>query len=113
MKAYKGNQTLYATTGEDGDFSLEVPEPGAWTFVALERGSYASKTMPVEMDQDQPNIHIYMDRIAETADDKAGTIFFWVLIGALGVLMVVYLLTHLLFFKSGAGFEIWSKDPQR
>jgi hypothetical protein len=113
IKTYKGSQTLYATADEGGDFTLDLPEPGEWTFVALEKGSYASKLLQVEMDQDQPEIKIYLDRIAETVDDKAGKIFFWVLIGVLGGVIILYLLAHLLFFNTGQGFEIWSKDPLR
>ena len=81
IKAYKDGQTNYATASEGGEFTLDTPEPGMWTFVALEIGSYASKPLQVDMDQDQADIKIYLDRIAETADDKAGQTFFWILAG--------------------------------
>jgi len=113
IKADKGGQTNYATASEGGEFTLDIPEPGMWTFVALEIGSYASKPLQVDMDQDQGDIKIYLDRIAETADDKAGQTFFWILVGILGGLIVLYLVAHLLLVDAGQGFKIWSTDPLR
>lgn len=113
IKAYKGSQTLYATADEGGDFTLDLREPGIWDFVALERGSFASNPLQVDMSQDQPDIKIYLDRIAETADDKAGRTFFWVLLGIFGGLIVLYLVAHLFVLDAGQGFKIWVKDPLR
>ena len=113
IKAYKGGQTIYTTAGEAGEFTLDIPGPGAWNFVALEKGSFASDPQPVDMDQNQDEIKIYLDRIAETVDDKAGRTFFWVLLPVFAVLIVVYLLVHLLIIKSADGFEIWVDDPLR
>jgi len=113
IKADKGGQTNYATASEGGEFTLDIPEPGMWTFVTLEIGSYASKPLQVDMDQDQGDIKIYLDRIAETADDKAGQTFFWILVGILGGLIVLYLVAHLLLVDAGQGFKIWSTDPLR
>ena len=112
IKAYKGNLVRYSTTDDDGDFSLEVPEPGKWEFVALERESYANKPMPVEMVADQSGIKIYLDPIAETSDDKAGKAFFWTLFGILLAVIVAYVVTHL-FLREGKSFSFWSKDPLR
>jgi hypothetical protein len=112
IKAYKAGHTQYATAGEDGDFFLDIPEPGTWTFVALEKGSFASSPQQVEMDQDQSGIKIYLDRIAETPDDKAGVIFFWSLLGILAVLIAVYVVLHF-YYDSTQGFSIWSEDPLR
>lgn len=113
IKAYKGGQTEYATASEGGEFTLDIPEPGKWTFIALEKGSYASNPLQVDMDQDQADIKIYLDRIAETADDKAGRTFFWILLGVFGGLIVIYLSVHLLILNSDQGFIIWSEDPLR
>jgi hypothetical protein len=112
IKVSKGTQIRYATTDDDGDFNLEVPDAGKWEFVALERGSYANNPMPIDILDDQPGIKIYLDRIAETSDEKTGKAFFWVLLGLLGVLMVVYIVTHVLI-KPGARFSFWSDDPLR
>ena len=111
-KAYNKGKPEYATTEENGDFSLPIPTPGVWNFVAYEPGSFASKPQEIDMDQDQPDIKIYLDRIAETVDEKAGRIFFWVLMGIFALLIIVYLVTHLLFGPA-KGFSIWSEDPLR
>jgi hypothetical protein len=113
IKVTKGGKTEYATAGEAGEFSLDLPERGEWTFMAYEKGSFASTPLQVKMDQDQADIKIYMDRIAETVDEKAGKTFFWILIGILVGLIATYLVLHLLTFNSDQGFEIWSTDPLR
>jgi hypothetical protein len=113
IKANKGGQTKYATAGEGGEFTLEIPEPGEWTFVAFEKGSFASDPLQVDIDQDQAEIKIYLNRIAETVDDKAGRAFFWILLGIFGVLIVLYLVAHLFLLDAGGGFKIWSEDPLR
>jgi hypothetical protein len=113
IKAYKAGTTQYATAGEGGDFTLDLPEKGEWTFLALEKGSYASDPVQVDMGRDQADIKIYMDRIAEDVDDKAGKVFFWILLALLGVLIALYLVAHLYLLDAGRGFVIWYKEPLR
>lgn len=96
VKATKGGKIVYATTNDGGDFSVEIPEPGTWEFMALDKGSFASQPNPVDMSQDQPGIKIYLDRITGAEDERAGKTFFWILLGVFGVLIVVYLLVHFL-----------------
>jgi hypothetical protein len=113
IKASKGMLTNYTTANKNGEFELEIPEPGQWEFIALEKKSYASSSLPVDMDQDQADIKLVMERIAETADDKAGRTFFWSLLGSFGVLIVLYLVAHLFLPIPGQAFKIWSEDPLR
>ena len=113
IKAYKGGQTIYATAGDGGEFTRDIPEPGKWTFVAFEKGSFASNPLEIDMDQNREDIKIYLDRIAETVDDKAGRTFFWILLGIFGGLIILYLVTHLFLLGAGQGFKIWSEDPLR
>jgi hypothetical protein len=101
IKASKGNQIVYATADDGGDFLLDIPEPGTWEFMALDKGSFAGKPNAVDMSQDQSDIKIYLDRITDTEDDKAGKTFFWTLMGIFAVLIVVYLLVHF-FVKEAA-----------
>jgi hypothetical protein len=51
--------------------------------MALDKGSFASQSNPVDMSHDQTEIKIYLDRITETEDERAGKIFFWSLMGVL------------------------------
>ena len=80
-------------------------DKGTWTFVAFEKGSFASDPQQVDMDHDQGDIKIYLDRIAETADDKAGRLFFWIMLGVFGLWIALYLLAHLVFVDGGQGFR--------
>jgi hypothetical protein len=113
IKASKGTQVNYTTTNKVGEFELEIAEPGQWEFIALEKKCYPSNPLPVDMDQDQADIKLVMDRIAETADDKAGRTFFWIMVGIFGVLIILYLLAHLFLPTPGQAFKIWDEDPLR
>jgi len=113
IKAYKGSKTLYTTADDGGDFTLDIPEPGMWDFVAFEKASFASSPLQVDLSQEQTEIKIYLDRIAETVDDKAGRTFFWVLLGIFGGLILLYLVAHLYILDAGQGFKVWTKDPLR
>jgi len=113
IKASKGTINTYSTTDDNGDFAFEIPEPGMWEFIALEKKSFSSDPLQVDMNQDQAGIKIYMDRIAETADDEAGRTFFWILLGIFGGMIILYLVAHLLLFNPGQGFKIWTEDPLR
>jgi hypothetical protein len=113
IKASKGKLNIYSTTDDNGDFSFQLPEPGTWDLLTLEKNSRASDPQQVDMDQDRADIKIYMDRIAETSDDKAGQTFFWILVGIFGALILLYIVAHLFLPTPGQGFKLWSDDPLR
>jgi hypothetical protein len=113
IKASKGTINTYSTTDDNGDFSFDIPEPGLWDLIAMDKNSFASDPQQVDMSQDQANIKIFIDRIAETIDDKAGRNFFWILLGVLGGLIILYLVTHIILVNPGQGFKIWSDEPLR
>jgi hypothetical protein len=114
IKAYKaGKPNKYETTNDGGEFTLDLPDRGTWTIVAFEKGSFASKPQEVDMDHDQAEIKIYLDRIAETHDDKAGKLFFWIMLGIFGLWIALYLVAHLVLVDGGKGFRIWTEDPLR
>jgi hypothetical protein len=110
----QGQPVIYATAGEGGEFILELPEGGKWSLVTLEAGSLASQPQEVDADQDLQRVKIYLDRLAGTADDKAGTRFFWFLVGALFLLIGVYIWLHQLFIPSTTeGVAFWVDIPLR
>jgi len=114
IKAYKaGKPTKYETTNDAGEFAMDLPDKGKWTFIAFEKGSFASESKQEDMDNDQRDIKLYLDRIAETNDEKAGKAFFWVVLGLFGLWIALYLLAHLVFVDRGEGFRIWTDEPLR
>ena len=115
VKATKGDQpVIYTTAGENGEFSMQLPAGGTWSLVALEPGSLASPPQQVDADQDPQGVRITLDRLAGTADEKAGTRFFWILVGALLLLIAVYILLHQLVIPvADEGFAFWSDNPLR
>lgn len=111
IKAYKGGHTVFTNANESGNFTLDIPEPGEWDFTVFEKGSFASDPLKIDIVQDQSDIKVYLSRIAETIDDKAGRTFFWVIMGVFGGLIALYLVAHLLLLNGGQGFTIWSEAP--
>jgi hypothetical protein len=108
----KGQPVIYTTAGEGGEFTMEVPEGGPWTLVVLEPGSLASQ--PREVEAGQEDIRINLDRLSGTADEKAGTSFFWILVGVLVSLIALYIVLHQLILPvADEGFSFWSENPLR
>jgi hypothetical protein len=110
----QGQPVIYATAGEGGEFTLKLPGAGKWSLIVLEPGSLASQPQEVDTDRDQEKVKIYLDRLAGTADEKAGTQFFWFLVGALFLLIVVYILLHQLIIPPATeGEAFWVDIPLR
>jgi len=113
IKLYKKGHTLYTTTDQCGQFLIDLPEKGVWSIVVLEPHSFPSKTEQLDLDQEQQPIKVYLDLIAGKEDEKAGKLFFWILIGVLLLLISIYLLVHLYLVKPVGEFSIWTEDPLR
>jgi hypothetical protein len=110
----QGQPVIYTTAGEGGEFAMELPVAGKWSLVVLESGSLASQPQEVDADQDLQKVNIYLDRLAGTPDEKAGTLFFWLLVGALFLLIGVYILLHQLIVPSATeGVAFWVDIPLR
>jgi hypothetical protein len=106
---------VYATANDEaGEFTLDLPGGGTWSLVVLEAGSLASPPLHADPDQQQGDLKITLDRLAGTADEQAGTRFFWILVGALVLLIAAYIALHQVFPPTrGGGFAFWSTDPLR
>ena len=110
----KDQPVIYATADEGGEFSMELPEAGKWSLIVLEPGSLASQPQQVDANRDVERVKIYLDRLAGTADEKAGTLFFWFLVGALLLLIGVYILLHQMIVPSATeGVAFWVDIPLR
>ncbi len=99
IKASKGDQTLYETTNDDGDFTLAIQDPGIWKFVVLDEKSFPNKPKEIDMSANQSDIEIYLHHIEGEEDEAAGKTTFWVLLGILGVLLIVYMVLHLFLWE--------------
>jgi hypothetical protein len=87
-------QIEYTKTDDDGDFEVDVPDPGKWSFMAFDESSFPSK--PVECDPTSSSeVKIYLRRLEGSEDRKKGFRFFYVLLGLLGGLIVLYVILHL------------------
>jgi hypothetical protein len=113
IKVYKERHTLYTTTDQSGEFDIDLPEKGVWKIVVLEPSSFPSKPQELNMDIEQEPIKVYLDMIAGKEDEKAGKLFFWILIGVLILVISAYLLIHLYLVKPIGEFSIWTEDPLR
>jgi hypothetical protein len=99
VKAYKGDDIVYATTDDDGDFDMAIPEAGTWKFVVLDEKSFPNPPKELDMTNNQSGIDIYLHRTQGQVDEKAGKTMFWVLLGVLGGLLIVYLVLHLFLWE--------------
>lgn len=113
IKVYKEGHTLYTTSDHRGQFHIDLPEKGVWSIVVLEPHSFPSKIEQLDLDQEQQPIKVYLDLLAGKEDEKAGKLFFWILIGVLILLISIYLLVHLYLVKPVGEFSIWTEDPLR
>jgi len=115
VKAFaKEHHPVYAAAGEGGEFFLDLPDTGIWTLIVFEEESLVSKPIEINADEDLRGLKIYLDRLAGTEDEKAGTRFFWVLVGVFIGLIGLYLLLHLMIIEtSSKGFEFWTASPLR
>lgn len=109
-----GQRVYYATADKSGEYNMRLPEGGKWSLVALEPGSLASQPKEVDADQDVQSVNLYLERLAGTNDKSAGTLFFWILVGALVLLIAVYILLHLRVTPpENKSFTFWDDTPLR
>ena len=112
-----GNQ-LTAVTDDQGRFTFANLEPGSWSLVALKEGHYSSPTEKIELAVDRKDLDFELARRQETADEKMGKIFFYILLGGLGVLVIAYIVLHLVLPRpvtTGEGLAtfLWGQEPFR
>jgi len=113
IKVYKKGHTLYTTADQSGQFDINLPEKGSWSIVVLDPDSFSSKPLVLDMDKNQDPVKVYLDPIAGMEDEKAGRLFFWILIGVLFLIIGIYLVVHLYLVKPVGEFSIWTEDPLR
>jgi len=112
----KGKAALHVVSDDDGDFSFQKLDPGKWTLVALEENSLPSQRLEFDLMQDITDLHIELQRLAGSNDEKAGRSFFTGVLISLGVLVVGYILLHLFVHPAGATSGdnfIWTGGPWR
>ena len=108
----KGSVPVYATADDDGDFEFPKLSSGKWTLVAMDENSLPGKKMEIQLDKDLTKVKIELQRLASTPDSKIGNTFFYVLLGILGVLVILYIVFHIFLTPKGASSKdtfIWHK----
>ncbi len=113
------NHTLFALTDDDGDFLFSALDPGKWTLVAMDQSSFPGDPEEQDLQKDKTNLRFELFRRMGTADQRAGKLFFYVMIGALAAVVLVYILLHIFYNRqTGAGDKVlpvsfWSTEPLR
>lgn len=95
VKATGKGGPRFAVSNDDGDFTFDNLDPGQWTFVALQEDSFPSSKQTIDLMDKDLSLEIYLRRLAGEHDQKAGTRFFYGVLIAFALLIVVYLATHL------------------
>lgn len=95
VKVSKGERVLFAIADDDGDFEIDVPEPGEWELVALDEDSFPNPPIKLDLTKDRAGIKIDLKRLTGEADESAGKTTFTVLLIVFGVLIALYLVLHI------------------
>jgi hypothetical protein len=98
---------------EDGNFKFDLPS-GQWSVIAFHNDSFPSDMKSIDLMEDKSDFDIYLARLTGEDDSKRGKVFFWVLVGLLIALIILYVIAHL-FFPSGklSPFQFWADNPLR
>jgi len=118
VRAAASDGTIVQTvTNDDGDYSFTGLNPGKWSIVAMNQDSFPNPPLVMDLMQDQQKIDLKLQRLAGEVDNAAGQKFFAWLLVAMGGLVVVYIVMHLIFPLRVVGspltFAQWDKDPWR
>src|SRR3990170_9108440 len=109
---------LTSVSDDQGRFTFDKVEPGTWSLVALKEGHYSSPTQKIELAADHNDLNFELARRMDTVDESTGKIFFYVLLGSLGVLIIAYIVLHLILprpaaTQQGLASFLWGEEPFR
>jgi hypothetical protein len=94
VKATGKGEPQHVLTNDDGDFSFKDLQTGEWTFVAMQEESFPSKPQKVNITDNMRGLSIYLSRLAGNSDQRAGYIFFGILLALFGACLVLYVVLH-------------------
>jgi hypothetical protein len=82
--------------------------------IAFHNDSFPSDLKSIDLMEDKSDFDIYLARLTGEDDSKRGKVFFWVLVGLLIALIILYVIAHL-FLPSGklSPFQFWVDNPLR
>lgn len=106
-------QYMVRDADENGNFKFDLAS-GQWSVIAFHNDSFPSDLKSIDLTEDKSGFDIYLSRLTGEDDTKEGKVFFWVLVGLLIGLMIIYVIAHL-FLPSGklSSFQFWLDNPLR
>ena len=119
VKANSAQGDVVSTVSDDqGEFHFDNLQPGEWTMVAMKECHYSSRPQKFELAVDRTDLSFELARRMDTVDEKAGRIFFYVLLGVLVGLIITYIVLHLALPKINGSEEaqksfLWIEEPFR
>jgi len=119
VKATSSEGVQLTTVSDDqGRFTFDKIEPGTWSLVAMKEGHYSSLPQKFELAADHNDLNFELARRMDTVDESTGKIFFYVLLGGLGVLIIAYIVLHLILprpaaTQQGLASFLWGEEPFR
>ncbi|MGE5123178.1 MAG: hypothetical protein ACM3H7_01565 [Acidobacteriaceae bacterium] len=114
VKATSGEKQYELQNADDnGNFRFDLTS-GQWSVIAFDNDSFPSDLKSVDLMEDKSDFDIYLARLAGENDAKRGRAFFWVLVGLLIALLIIYVIAHI-FLPSGkpGSFQFWLDYPLR
>jgi hypothetical protein len=98
VEARKDAKTEHATADDYGAFTFPDLDAGDWAFVALDAEDVAGKTKRLKVpDQTDAGVWLQVARRADEQDARAGRLFFYALLAALALLVILYVALHVAF----------------
>lgn len=117
IKATSAEGKLLTTASdEQGNFTFDAVETGEWTLIAMKEGYFASKSQKFDLVADMKDLRFELALSMEKADERAGRIFFYLLLGGLVALITAYIVLHLVFPQINKGAQssfLWGDEPFR
>jgi hypothetical protein len=94
VKATGKGETQHVLTDDDGDFSFKDLKTGEWTLVAMQEECFPSKPQLLNVTDNTRELSIYLSRLAGKNDQRAGYIFFGILLALFGACLLLYVDLH-------------------
>lgn len=111
-----GGEVFSVVSDEQGSFTFDLLEPEEWILLAMKEGYFTSKPQKINLAVDITDLRFELALSMEKADEKAGRIFFYLLLGGLVVLITAYIVLHLVFPQINKGTQssfLWGDEPFR
>lgn len=117
IKATSSQGVMLSVISDDrGNFTFDMLESGEWALLAMKEGYFTSKSQIFDLTADIKDLRFELALSMDKADEKAGRVFFYLLLGGLVALIAAYIVLHVVFPQISKGAKssfLWGDEPYR